>query len=1078
MHLNRAGKILCILCFFCASAHSAGDIDTIIDTLVNGSPRESSRIAQRVRDDPQIIYDLAQAMDDSNPERAGAAVKALKIVGDARAVPAFARYLETKGNFGYVWVARQKYNPWEEVQSGLATGFGEAGVECLYLLARADGRCRNMAVRLLGQSGNEKYIIALVSKSRKTDGAVGDMFKTVSRTVSKAGLREALKSPNEVVQLEAAQCLEGGEGAAALFALASSTSSRYNTYGDAARLLGRSGNEAYIVAFIKKCPDGRAQEAFEQARDKLSTQSLGEALETGDERVRFAIAQEIKKRNDVRALPALIKAREQLPGNSRYFIDGAIDALLFAGYPKGPRFSHPSSYSAETSAAEALTRAYKSTVMSIVKNETITPETTAYVDAMSGIYMPLLKQTADTMPDEVKQIVFSAYRDIENLVLDTYQTASVRALAETDTGLRLYALRSLGVIGDPSVLKTLEKTVKDSPEEKIKNAARDSIDAVRRSEKAPVLGQGLYRAAGKYDLDKVPVSASAASNLSWYDLVMLKNEIYARKGYVFKKPELLIFFKRFRWYRPDPGVTEEKMNAVEKKNASYLSRRAEQKKSAGDAEYLLQNAQRLYASKNYEEALLICRLILNNFRDSSNNDRVLFLLARISNEMAGEGQIVLPSLYQKIGIHEGISENGYVMEYDNAACSEIVKRYPGSPLVEDSKYLLLISSYNTTAKLRTLYEVNAPVSAGKRKQALAGARKAVKELESFLNTYPGTKNRDAILRKIKEWKEIITPPRYDKGEEAGRQAVPRPVEEPQVQKAEPPVDPEKQVAQLVAQLSSENLGERQRAREALIPMGHRAAGPAAQVLLNGKTSARVEAVYVLQGLHDESTIGPLIKALSDDSDYRIAYVASEVLVQIGSPAVTPLLEAMKNDILKVKMRELATLGKIQDERVTEVLLSALDDPNMGVTAIWALGERREKKAVGPLLKLLEHFDRSATPHVFVALGKIQDRSTMGPIREIAFDRSIEAVYREHAFSALAGLTHVFKDKELFGPLCNALKEDNSFIRQEAVYALGNLGEKRAIPVLEAQFKKEEDSSVLTAIDGVLADLKKTPGPSK
>lgn len=56
-------------------------------------------------------------------------------------------------------------------------------------------------------------------------------------------------------------------------------------------------------------------------------------------------------------------------------------------------------------------------------------------------------------------------------------------------------------------------------------------------------------------------------------LRIMRNEIYARHGYVFNDQELLAYFEKKRWYKPDPKFNAEDMNVVELAFIKELKRR-------------------------------------------------------------------------------------------------------------------------------------------------------------------------------------------------------------------------------------------------------------------------------------------------------------------------------------------------------------------------------------------------------------------------------------------------------------------------------------------------------------------------
>jgi hypothetical protein len=57
---------------------------------------------------------------------------------------------------------------------------------------------------------------------------------------------------------------------------------------------------------------------------------------------------------------------------------------------------------------------------------------------------------------------------------------------------------------------------------------------------------------------------------SAWDLKIMKNEIYARHGYLFKTPELKSYFERQSWYKPMYDDVSDLLNNIEKENAAFL----------------------------------------------------------------------------------------------------------------------------------------------------------------------------------------------------------------------------------------------------------------------------------------------------------------------------------------------------------------------------------------------------------------------------------------------------------------------------------------------------------------------------
>jgi hypothetical protein len=54
------------------------------------------------------------------------------------------------------------------------------------------------------------------------------------------------------------------------------------------------------------------------------------------------------------------------------------------------------------------------------------------------------------------------------------------------------------------------------------------------------------------------------------DLKVLRNELYARHGRVFKDPELQKYFLAQPWYKPDPDFKDDQLNEIEAANLKKI----------------------------------------------------------------------------------------------------------------------------------------------------------------------------------------------------------------------------------------------------------------------------------------------------------------------------------------------------------------------------------------------------------------------------------------------------------------------------------------------------------------------------
>jgi hypothetical protein len=66
------------------------------------------------------------------------------------------------------------------------------------------------------------------------------------------------------------------------------------------------------------------------------------------------------------------------------------------------------------------------------------------------------------------------------------------------------------------------------------------------------------------------ITASDLDGLSLHDLVIMRNEIFARYGYIFQTKELKAYFKLQPWYKPGASDVSARLTAVERKNVDFI----------------------------------------------------------------------------------------------------------------------------------------------------------------------------------------------------------------------------------------------------------------------------------------------------------------------------------------------------------------------------------------------------------------------------------------------------------------------------------------------------------------------------
>lgn len=106
---------------------------------------------------------------------------------------------------------------------------------------------------------------------------------------------------------------------------------------------------------------------------------------------------------------------------------------------------------------------------------------------------------------------------------------------------------------------------------------------------------------------------------------------------------------------------------------------------------------------------------------------------------------------------------------------------------------------------------------------------------------------------------------------------------------------------------------------------------------------------------DPAKISDLIVALADQ-DWVTRQRAREALVEIGKPAVVPLIKALEKPGERVRWEAANALSEISDPKAAPAMVSALEDDSFGVRWLAAEGLiSMGREGLGPLLQaLVEH----------------------------------------------------------------------------------------------------------------------------
>ncbi|MFQ5769484.1 MAG: HEAT repeat domain-containing protein, partial [bacterium] len=205
---------------------------------------------------------------------------------------------------------------------------------------------------------------------------------------------------------------------------------------------------------------------------------------------------------------------------------------------------------------------------------------------------------------------------------------------------------------------------------------------------------------------------------------------------------------------------------------------------------------------------------------------------------------------------------------------------------------------------------------------------------------------------------------------------------------------------------------------------------------------RIRAAESLGEIKDSRAVEPLIFALSD-VDLNVQTKAAEALVNIGKPAIKPLIASLNNKNLYIRYQSKFILNQIDPNwrQSKAAKISVLDfitalkdeDPGVRVGSVEALGELKDPRAIESLVKVL--MDENS--YVLKAAAKALEQ--------------IDPSWRESA-AAINVVPEFY----------TALKDRNLDVQQRAEKALTKIGNSD-IKILIAKLKQRDPSIRKSAV---------------
>lgn len=232
---------------------------------------------------------------------------------------------------------------------------------------------------------------------------------------------------------------------------------------------------------------------------------------------------------------------------------------------------------------------------------------------------------------------------------------------------------------------------------------------------------------------------------------------------------------------------------------------------------------------------------------------------------------------------------------------------------------------------------------------------------------------------------------------------------------------------------------------------------------------RGEAAGLLGNFKDPRAVVPLVSLLRDQ-DRSVREAAIEALRTIGAPAVETVGICLTDPDLSVQESASAILAAIADERVLAPLIKALSSGDwiIRMHAAKALGRMRNADAVEPLIPLLQDKVKAVREEAAAALAAIGDASIPSLLKALQHE---DWLIRLHAVESLGKS----KSEQAVEPLLSVLFNDrDSAVREDAVRALGEIGDSKAVEYLFTAMQEPGLRTLAVGALGHIGDARAVP----
>lgn len=196
----------------------------------------------------------------------------------------------------------------------------------------------------------------------------------------------------------------------------------------------------------------------------------------------------------------------------------------------------------------------------------------------------------------------------------------------------------------------------------------------------------------------------------------------------------------------------------------------------------------------------------------------------------------------------------------------------------------------------------------------------------------------------------------------------------------------------------------------------------------------------------------LVKLL-DDNDPKIRMIAAQILGEIADvSSVKGLIKALQDNDKSVRNAAADSLGRFNNPAAIDALEKAVKDPTVTYSAVHALANIGSP-SVQPLVRILEQNEVKLQVYVADILIDIGEPSIM-PLKQYLLRNDV-------VLNTLVRWIYYHIGKRSPESILSALRDDNEFVRSQAVEIIGNVGSPNTIDSLVLLVKNEHSPLVIS-----------------